>query len=193
MRKVCENMKTLRLVLSISFLFCSQIWAKDCNDFGAGISMSPSQKIEGGIEATDLTGDYNGDGAIDQVVFLHLIDRPVFSDDVKVVYLFDDKPIYPKKGSLAIGIILTGKEHEVCEKYIIYNDFFFELGKSGMWESRYHDYQVGLVKNGDQYWQKQIENLKYDALVIVDESAESFLLYWDGGTFVTQWDNSFDE
>lgn len=141
----------------------------------------------------DLAGDYNGDGIVDRVVFLRLIDKPVFSDDVKVIHLFDEKPVYPDKGSLAIGMILNHKEHEACEKYIIYNDFFFALGKSGMWENTHHDYQIGLVKKGDQYWQKRIENLKHDALFIMDESAEGFLLYWDGMSFATQWDSDLDQ
>jgi hypothetical protein len=185
-------MKTLILIFSISLLMCFPARGKDCNDFGAGVSISPRQRIEGGIDAADLRGDYNGDGIADRMIFLRLIDRPVFSDDVKVVHMFDEEPVYPTQGSLAIGIILNHEKNEACEKYIIYNDFFFELGKSGMWESPHYDYQIGLVKKGNQHWQQRIENLKHDALIIMDESAEGLLLYFDGTSFVTQWDSDLD-
>jgi hypothetical protein len=180
----------------VLFLLCAQVRADDCgNHFGAGVSLSPLQKVGGNKDITDLKGDYNGDGIIDHVMFLLLVDKPVFSESVRVIRLSDDDPVYPKNGSMAIGIILNGKEKKSCKKYIIYDDFFFSREGSSMWGGEADSYGVGFVKKGTagyRYWKRQVSGLKFDALQIESESTVSFLLYWNGETFVTHWDKYVD-
>jgi hypothetical protein len=174
------------------FLFFSlQACAENCSEFGVGVStLTATQKSD----AINLKGDYNNDGITDYVLFLRLVSNPQFHESVKVINLFGEQPEYPERGSVAIGIVLMGESDKICEKYIIYNDVFFNPGETSMWGGDV--LPIYKVKKGDKafrYWEKQVKKLKTDALQFSNEGDQKILLYWNGITFVTQIDDSPEE
>jgi hypothetical protein len=191
-------MKAFSFILTVLFILPFQSWARDCNDFGTGVSLY-TQKTSRGDSADNFVADYNGDGITDRVVFLRLVSKPEFAPDVKVVYLFGDKPEYPENGSVAIGIILMGKAG-YCEKQVIYNDGFFRPGETATGEG--DPLPVKLIKkNSDAFlfWKKQEkspfkkrdEKLRFDALEIGSESGNC-LLYWGKTGFTVTWDETHE-
>ncbi|MDR2034807.1 MAG: hypothetical protein LBP89_09335 [Helicobacteraceae bacterium] len=126
-------MKTLILLLQI---FCGVMLANNdnCDYFGANIKPIKNAKTYNGV--TDFSGDYNGDGIQDRLVFTYLPCKPQFAKDVNVVYMLGDisKPEYREEGTIGLAFILSDKTKDRCKKYIIYDDsFFVSIGKGGMW------------------------------------------------------------
>jgi hypothetical protein len=184
--------RTLQFIFSVSILLLVslQAWAKNCRDFGIGVNtLTASQKSD----IVNLRGDY-GDGITDRVMFLHLVGKPQFAEDVEVINLFDEPPEYPERGSVAIGIIPMGKKENICEKYILYNDVFFSLGETSMWAV--DALPIDRVRKGDKiflYWKQQVTILKTDAMRFYTEGDQEILIYWDGMTFSVQADENSDE
>jgi hypothetical protein len=197
-------MKPIRLI-SLFAIVCAALFASSkCDDFGKGIK--PFTKAKSQMGVVDFSGDYNGDGMIDRLVFMHLPARPNFAKDVNVVYMFGDKPEY-RDGSLGIAFILSGKTSAECKKYIIYNEGFFdsdnEYGAS-MWDdpSALPFYLIkkdnkGYVKLPIGYmdyfqWKEQMLDLSTDAIVVISPSLAGILIYWKDQTFHAEWEKDFD-
>jgi hypothetical protein len=187
------DMNIYSFVFALSLFFGSlQAWADACDSLGIGVEILPIQENHRG--ATDFSGDYDGDGIVDRLVFLRLASRPNFYEDVEVVKLFDAEPKFPENGSLAVGIILTGKGENTCRKYIIFHDEFFEINNMSMWSDT-EKLPFDLIKKNDKlyhFWKKQAKGLKTDAFQLISDSLAEILIYWNGRTFIAQWNGFFD-
>jgi hypothetical protein len=188
-------MRVLQLFFLVLLLSTRPAWAEDCDDFGTGISLLPVQKVmDGGASANDFHGDYNGDGILDRVVFLRLIDRPEFSKDVTTVVNINPAldPLYPKDGSVAIGIILAGGKGESCKKYVLYDDSLLHVRMNKNPEG--FPFFVKRVKRRDPtfyFWKNQIKELKYDAMQLGVLDMD-MLIYWNGKTFEVRGDKLYE-
>jgi hypothetical protein len=167
----------------------AELPSNKCHEFGEGIS------IMNVAQAKELSGDFNGDGLTDEVLFLHLIDRPQFYEDVRIVDLsFGAEPTYPKEGSIGIAFVLAGKDDKSCKKYIAYGDSFFSFDEGHNWWLQ-DDIPIDFIeKESDvfKYWKEQINNLKYDALTLTMPSSGQVLIYWDGDTFKLEADKNYE-
>ncbi|MDR2639056.1 MAG: hypothetical protein LBC09_04395, partial [Helicobacteraceae bacterium] len=127
-------MRVTRLI-PLLLIACATLSANggdQCLNFGKGIKPITNAKSTRGV--VDFSGDYNGDGITDRLVFMRLPSKPNFAKDINIINMFDRTPKHPENGSVGIAFILAGKTSAECKKYIIYNDGFFDIDISSMWD-----------------------------------------------------------
>jgi hypothetical protein len=165
--------------------------------FGENLQNITEQvSIKFGETVADLEkGDFNGDGLKDKIVILRLNKKSRFDNGVtllnsSVVVPNDRKPeiqstntnkiLFPKKDTIALGIIQSNATDKKCHKFVFYNTDYFPAFEA----KRLFVRVLPVGDKGSHYADVQklvIGELRYDAIYL--SSGPTGIIYWSNGKY----------